>query len=216
MKEANKVETRNFENPALRERVLDAAFAAFAAHGYEGASTLEIASRANVSKRELYSLFQNKQGLLAACIAERSKKMRLPLELAAAKDRDGLAVTLEALATTLLRGFADPAVQAVYRLAIAEAERTPAIAETVHAFGRGATKAALTEFLATAQGAGLIGPGEPSTMAGRFLALVLGDLLVQLLMGVASPLSETEIRNRARAATEAFLVLYPDPKRRQR
>jgi AcrR family transcriptional regulator len=42
------------DEAAVRERILKAAFAAFKKSGYATASTLEIATRARVSKRELY------------------------------------------------------------------------------------------------------------------------------------------------------------------
>src|SRR5207302_10278583 len=58
------------EKPA-RARILSAAFAAFTEHGFAKASTLEIATRAMVSKRELYALFGNKQQMLITCISER-------------------------------------------------------------------------------------------------------------------------------------------------
>jgi AcrR family transcriptional regulator len=64
-----------------RTRVLQAAFSAFQELGYAGASTLAIATRAKVSKRELYTLFSNKQAMLAACIAERTKRMRLHFQV---------------------------------------------------------------------------------------------------------------------------------------
>jgi AcrR family transcriptional regulator len=50
----------------MRERVLGAAFSAFQEFGYAGASTIEIATRAKVSKRELYRLFGNKRAIGAA------------------------------------------------------------------------------------------------------------------------------------------------------
>jgi len=40
----------------VRERILEAAFRAFRKSGYATTSTLEIATRARVSKRELYEL----------------------------------------------------------------------------------------------------------------------------------------------------------------
>ena len=43
--------------PEVRARILDAAFAAFLKSGYAATSTLEIATRARVSKRELYALW---------------------------------------------------------------------------------------------------------------------------------------------------------------
>src|SRR5215467_5529744 len=53
---------------AVRERILEAAFAAFMKRGYAAASMLEIATRARVSKRELYTLVGDKQEMLIACI----------------------------------------------------------------------------------------------------------------------------------------------------
>jgi len=49
------------DETTVRERILEAAFAAFMKSGYATASTLEIATRACVSKRELYGLVGNKQ-----------------------------------------------------------------------------------------------------------------------------------------------------------
>jgi AcrR family transcriptional regulator len=194
----------------VRERVLNAAFAAFTQQGYEGTSTLEIATRASVSKRELYALFDNKQAMLAACIAERAKRMRLPLELPAVRDRNSLAMTLAAFGTAILREVSHPTVLAVYRLAIAEAERSPGVAQALNTFGRKANHAALTGLLTGAQSRGLVGAGEPSAMATQFLALLWGDLLMQLLLRVAAAPGPEEMERRARAATETLLMLHPE------
>jgi AcrR family transcriptional regulator len=199
---------------SVRERVLHAAFDAFMAHGYERASTLEIATRASVSKRELYALFDNKQAMLAACIAERAKRMRLPLELPAARDRQALAITLAAFGTAVLRGASHPAVLAVYRLAIAEAGRSPEVAQVLNTVGRKANQAALADLLAVAQTHGLLGAGEAAKMATQFFALLWGDLFPQLLLGVTDPPSPQEIERRARTATETLLILHPEPNNR--
>ena len=50
-----------------RERIMSAAMEAFMELGFARTSTLEIATRAQVSKRELYTLFGSKQAILAAC-----------------------------------------------------------------------------------------------------------------------------------------------------
>jgi AcrR family transcriptional regulator len=193
----------------LRDRVLNAAFASFAEQGYEGASTLEIASRANVSKRELYALFENKQGMLAACIEERAKRMRVAIEFPVLDDRDGLERALIAFGATLLLEVSDPKVLAVYRLAIAEAERAPAVAEALHTLGCKANQAALAELLKSAQTAGLLGEAEPSQMATEFYALLWGDLLMRLLLRVTDRPRPAEIEQRARAAVEALFALHP-------
>ena len=50
----------------VRGRILEAAFSAFAEHGFADTSTLEIATRARASKRELYAEFGSKRGILEA------------------------------------------------------------------------------------------------------------------------------------------------------
>lgn len=194
-----------------RERVLKAAFAVFRERGFAGASTLEIATRAKVSKRDLYALFDNKQAMLAACINERARRMRQPLELAASVPGSpaDVTATIVALGAAILRGASDRNVLAVYRFAIAESERAPEVARALDAGGRQANVRALAEWLAKVQARGLIGAGDPAVIARRFIALLWGDMLVRLLLQVRDAPTPAEIEARAQAAAEALLTLYP-------
>ena len=191
-----------------RERVLKAAFALFRARGFSGASTLEIATRAQVSKRDLYALFGSKDAMLAACIKERAARMRQPLAFAAPKSRAEVAAFLVEFGTSILRVVCHPDVLAVHRLAIAESDRAPAIARILDRNGREANHAALADWLAKAQAQGLTGPGDPAAMAAHFLATLWGGLLIQLLLRVREAPNADEIDARARAATDATLKLY--------
>jgi AcrR family transcriptional regulator len=197
----------------LRERILGAAFWSFMEKGYAGTSTLAIATRAKVSKRELYAVCADKATLLRDAIAERAQRMRLPLELPAPKDQKALAATLTAFGTAHLRGVCDPAVRAVYWLAISEADNAPEVARLLDKVGRGASRAALAQTLAQAQADGLIGAGEPAMMAVDFFALLWGDLLLQLLLRVADPPTPQGMEPKAREATDKFLRLYPPSRR---
>jgi len=195
----------------LRERILEAAFCAFMENGYAGTSMLEVAKRAKVSKREIYAVCEDKAALLRDAIADRAERMRLPLELPAPKDRAALAATLTAFGTALLRGVCNPAVRAVYWLAISEAGNAPEVARLLDKVGRGASRAALAQTLAQAQADGLVGAGDPAAMAVDFFALLWGDLLLQLLLRVADPPTAPAMEQKARQATDKFLKLYPKP-----
>jgi AcrR family transcriptional regulator len=195
----------------MRERILHAAFEAFTEEGYATTSTLEIATRARVSKRDLYANFGNKQEMLAACIRSRAERMRLPPDCPIPDSRQMLASTLTAFATNLVREGSRPAVIATFRLAIAEATRVPEIARTLDMAGRDATRAALAEVLAGAQSAALLGPGEPAEMATQYLGLLWEGFMVGLLLGVASPPELGEAERRAAKATSAFMQLHPAP-----
>jgi AcrR family transcriptional regulator len=194
-----------------RERVLKAAFAVFRKRGFSGASTLEIATRAQVSKRDLYALFGSKHAMLTACIRERTHRMRQPLELAPPIpiSKEAVEATLIELGTSILRVACQGDVLAVHRLAIAESDRAPEIARTLDRNGREANHAALGAWLARAQAQGFIGTGDPAAMAAHFLAVLWGGLLIQLLLRVRDAPTPDEIESRARAATEAILRLYP-------
>jgi AcrR family transcriptional regulator len=194
-----------------RERVLKAAFALFRERGFAGASTLEIATRAKVSKRDLYALFDDKQAMLTACINARAHRMRQPVALAASipQSRTDVAATLVALGVSILRGLSSPEVLAVYRLAIAESDRAPEVARALDSGGREANWRALAEWLAKVQAQGLIGAGDPAAITARFIALLWGDLLIRLLLQVRNAPTPGEIEARAQTATEALLTLYP-------
>jgi AcrR family transcriptional regulator len=191
----------------VRQRILEAAFSAFMEHGFAETSTLEIATRARVSKRELYALVGSKQQMLAACIGERAKRLQVPAGLPEPHDRESLARTLETFGTQLLREVSDPTVIAVFRLAIAEAVRAPEVARALHSIGVETSRAALREIMTRARSAGLLG-GDPHDMAEQFFGLLWGNLMMSLLLRVADRPSPREIARRANAATAAFLKLY--------
>ena len=130
------------EEAPVRQRILEAAFAAFMKSGYAMASTLEIATRARVSKRELYALVGNKQEMLIACISERAKRFDVPADLPVLRDRETLEQVLVSFGTKLVREISAPTVIAVYRLAIAEAVQAPEVPHVLNSIGREASRAA--------------------------------------------------------------------------
>ena len=180
-------------------------------HGYSGTSTREIARRARVSKRELYALFDGKEAILAAMIAGRAVRMRQPLALPAVTDRATLAEVLQQFGGALLREGSNPAVMAIFRLAIAEAERAPDLARRLDEDGRRPTRAALIDLLARARAHALLEGTDLEAMASQFFALLWVDLQLGLLLRLAAPPSAGAIERRAVAAVAAFLALYPAP-----
>jgi AcrR family transcriptional regulator len=198
------------ENP-IHERILGAAFKAFTEEGYAATSTLDIATGAKVSKRDLYANFGSKHAVLVACIKSRVDRMRLAPDLPTPRSREMLAATLTAFATNLVRETSHPSVIAMFRLAIAEATRSPEIAQTLDTAGRDVTRSALAGLLTSAQSAGLIGHRDPAEMAMQYFGLVWEGLMVGLLLGVAATPSPAEAERRANKATAAFMRLHPDP-----
>jgi len=193
---------------AVRERILEAAFAAFMKSGYAAASMLEIATRARVSKRELYTLVGDKQEMLIACISGRAKRFDVPADMPVLSDRETLAQVLVSFGTKLVREASDPTVIAVFRLAISEATHAPEVARTLDSIAREKSRMALRKIMARAQASGLL-TGRPADLANQFAGLLWRDLQVTLLLGVAERPNAREIGRRARDAAAAFLQLHP-------
>jgi AcrR family transcriptional regulator len=193
---------------AVRDRILEAAFAAFMKNGYATTSTLEIATRARVSKRELYALVGNKQEMLIVSISERAKRLEVPSDLPVPHDRETLEQVLVSFGTKLVHEISDPTVIAVFRLAIAEAVQAPEVARTLDSIGREASRAALRKIMTQAQSSGLL-TGRPAELAEQFAGLLWRDLMVSLLLGVIERPNPREIARRASGAAAAFMQLYP-------
>jgi AcrR family transcriptional regulator len=196
-----------------RERILSAAMEAFMQLGYADSSTLEIATRAQVSKRELYALFGNKQAMLAACVADRAGRMRPASALPPLRNRDEFGAVLSRLGANVLGEVSHPAVMAVFRLAIAEAQRAPEVAATLESARQSARKA-VHDVLVQAQSLGLIAAGDPAEMGGRYFALLWGDLMMSLLLRLREAPGKAEIDRRVKKACEDFLRLYCAPEKR--
>ena len=190
------------------QRIVAATFDVLKERGYAGASTLEIARRARVSKRELYAAFGSKTGILEALVSQTATRMQVPLK--AGHDIAGLEALRAALTgygIAALTELTSPHVVAIHRLATAEAGRSSELGRILDRSGREPNRRALVALLARARATGLLG-GEPEAMAGQFFALLIGDQLIRLLLGVARAPRAGEIKVRAVAAADAVIRLH--------
>jgi AcrR family transcriptional regulator len=192
---------------SARERIVAAACAAFAERGFAAASTLEIATRARVSKRELYALFGSKQQMLITCVSERVRGMRLPADWQPPRNRRDLEVGLVEFGAVLLSGLSEPDVVALYRLAVSEADRFPKVAQVLDVYGRQASAAALREMLEGARSVGLLIGADVEALLSRFLSLVLDDVPMSLALGLRTRPGKREIARRAIEAARAALAV---------
>src|SRR5262249_47782411 len=166
------------------------------------------ATRARVSKRELYALVGNKQEMLVACMAERAGRLQVPAELPLPRDRHTLEQLLSSFGARLIHEISDPTVVGVFRLAVAEAVHAPEVGRALDSIGRETSRAALRGIMGQAETLGLV-RGQPAKLADQFGSLLLGDLMISLLLGVARRPSAREIAERARDAAAAFMQLHP-------
>jgi AcrR family transcriptional regulator len=203
---AKKKPAASAETP-VRRRILDAAFSAFTEDGYAAASTLEIATRAKVSKRDLYTVAGSKHDLLIACITERTAGLGAIPELSLIRDRKSLEHAIGTLGEKILRTASHPNAIAVFRLAVAEAERAPEIAAALESIARETSRASLRQILNEDVARSLLA-GDMQHMVETFMALLFGNLQLSWLLRVSTPPAPREIELRAQRATKALFKLF--------
>lgn len=190
-------------------RILDAAFASFMESGYSDTSTLEIATRAKVSKRELYALVGDKQDILVSCITERAARIcSQPADVPRPQSREALQRLLADYGVRLLTEATHPAVVSMHRLAIAEATRSPEVARVLQSMARQPNRAFVRGILLDARSEGLLS-GDPTDMTERFMGLLWGDLMINLLLRTVETPTAAELKRRAEHAVSALLRLNP-------
>ncbi len=129
-------------NPLLRGRkpkeqrqqqILDAAFAEFAAHGYEATRLDDVAERAGIAKGTIYLYFRDKQGLFRAVVRS---LIHPALDTLAAfvKAFPGSAGDLlrELLARHYAQVVSKKRARAILRLLIAESGKFPQLSDIFH------------------------------------------------------------------------------------
>ncbi len=211
---ASSTKTRRLVEPEIHQHILDAAFTVFTRHGYAQASTLEIASQAKISKRDLYACFGKKEDMLVACITDRAKRLKWPQGVPSPQTREAMATALEQFGYQLLCEVTDPTVISIFRLAICEAERAPEIPRILDSVGRQASRDALKDLFTHAKTAGLV-HGDEIDMTRRFLALLWGDLMLGLLLRVAERPGEQALAQQARQAVDTFMRIFPPAEQKE-
>src|SRR5258707_14912706 len=93
--------------------------------------------------------------MLIACISARAKGLDVPADLPVLGNRETLEQGLTSFGTKFVHEVSDPAVIAVFRLAIAEAVQAPEVERDPHVIGGQQSRAAPPKNLADAHGARL-------------------------------------------------------------
>jgi AcrR family transcriptional regulator len=198
------------EAERYRERILEATTAVFLEKGFNGASTNEIARRAQTSKQTLYALFPTKAdlfvGVMSAHMEQIFSSHMYYIESGKAPRR-----VLAELGCKVLNMFSAPEFLALHRIVVAEVYRFPDLARAVwhECVERG--HILLAEILQTRR----IGGPNYIKSAAQFLTFVLGDFFINAMLNPDLALTDRAVRKRVREAVEDFLRLHPLPRARK-
>lgn len=186
-----------------RTSILDAAAQVFAAKGFSGATTAEIAKLARVSKRDLYDHFSSKEGLLAAMVRAYSTTLPIAASLGTPDTADAFFDQLG----TFGRRFAADLYQSyrtsLFRLAASEAGRVNELGRAIHEAGAGPVAASVRAFVGKATEAGVLKPQDAELAMRAFFGVLLGDGHVWQIVGATDVPTAEEIEASADMAVEA-------------
>jgi len=200
------------EDPRItrsRARALEAAAAVFVERGYAGTTMQDVAERANVAKRTLYNLYEDKDALFRDTM-HRSIATAEKFGESLARGTDAVTdprVQLPEIGVRLAEIVVTTPVLGLRRLILMESERFPDLATEYRRRAPDAVLAALARMFDSLIRAGSIRSGDPTITAEHFAFLVMGaDLDRGTFTGRA--VSRRRARARARAGVEAFLRAY--------
>lgn len=194
-----------------RNQIVRAARTLFLRDGYARSSIDMIAVAAGVSKRTLYSHFENKENLFLAIVEETTIEVTQRLvdlideQLAVLENPARQLTELGRALAASSAQFSE--YQSLVSLVVAEARRSPAIANAWLALGQEPVNRALSAHLSRFAAAGLLEIEDADEAAAHFTALVTQVVTLRSVFG-AVPLRRAEVDALVESGVAAFLRIY--------
>ena len=187
--------------------LLDIATEVFMEHGFEGASTNEIAKRANCSKTTLYCRFPTKQELFIAVLERRMEAMFKELESALPVDAP-LEETLMEFGARVLRIALSEEKIRLQRVVSMEAERFPELAARYFELGPDRGCERLSLYFCEQIKRGRLINEDPDLMAEHLISLLTGGPVTWRMLGLRNDSDPKDQGIRLQAAMRVFLRAY--------
>lgn len=194
---------------ARREQLIAVAEQLFLQHGFANTSVNAIVRDAGGSLATLYAEFGSKEALFESVLSERAARF-FPEEQSARRQTLDAQAELRALATHMLKRMLSDDGLAVYRIAVHEAPRFPALRKALLEVGMPGLLDRTARYLRGLADRDALAIGESGEAArlaaSQFIALVQGQLVFSAACG-----GEISARTRATHVNEAvkgFLGMY--------
>jgi len=196
--------TEGAGRPDKRKAIVEAASLTFLERGFGDTSMDEVAARANVSKRTVYSHFGSKEALFKGIIENRCACISQPTlgrELAEMDIEEALvAIGLQFMDIVL-----SPEARTVERIIIGESKRFPDLGRIFYEAGPAEVSARVSAFLAERADQGDLDIDDPDKAAACFLMMVQGKICktAQMVPGWAP--EPGDVADMVRFAVRLFL-----------
>ncbi|MGD1929438.1 MAG: TetR/AcrR family transcriptional regulator [Leptolyngbyaceae cyanobacterium] len=189
------------------QQILAGVRSVFLEMGYEGASTDKLARAAGVSKGTLYNYFPDKETLFIAFVEAECRK-QAGLIFTVKNQSADIETVLREIAHNYVKIGPSSFVQGIYRLALAEATRFPALARTFYDSGPDLASRRMVQLLAGAVAKGELEIDDLDMATHQFAQLCKADLFEKCLFQVKLSVTSEEIERIANSAVDVFLRAY--------
>lgn len=190
-----------------RDAIVGAATRLFLESGYGAVSMDAIAAEAGVSKRTVYSHFENKETLFAAVMSHLCSSMGGPAHDEGIPDGPPEQVLTD-FGRKLLTMLSSPQALALYRVVTAEAPRLPELGAVFYESGPKHFIDKVATYLAEQSRKGALRVNEPERAAAQFMAMIKDPLHLRLSLGVGPAPKQGEIDASVASAVGVFLRGY--------
>jgi AcrR family transcriptional regulator len=186
-----------------RKAILAAVREVFLERGYANSSIDAVVERSGGSKATVYRLFGNKEGLLAAVVAEGAEELAhlveaLPLD-------GGLEESLKTFGRGYLNLVLRPERLGLFRLVVGESSRVPEIGDVFYRSGPQSCGKGMTRFFSGVMERGLMRRADPERTAFQFIHALRGDLYMQVMLNPTRAPTPQEIDRHIDFVVAAFL-----------
>jgi AcrR family transcriptional regulator len=192
-----------------RETIMAVAREVFFENGYAAASMSAIAARLGGSKGTLYNYFKNKEELFEAQV--RDLCGHVSMHALESNFEGAPAEALTAFGVELLEHLYSERVVKLFRILVAEAQRSPELARIFYEVGPARGQQKLESYLEAAKEHGRLNVPDCALAADQFSSLCKGSAHVKFLLNLIPPLTGEEIRSHIAQAVETFMGIY-EPK----
>lgn len=195
---------------AKRRAILDVASEVFLAQGYAATSMSEIAARLGGSKGTLYNYFRSKEELFSAFIADTCQGPAMAFFDPLPPIGEGRSVreSLIELGLSLLEFLNVEQVMAMHRLVVAEVGRFPELGPMFYEAGPRKGELRFAERFEEAMAAGHVPQNDPLMVGQRLKDLVMSDVYLRQLWGVAGDLTTEALRDHVAQSVDIFLRAF--------
>ena len=192
------------ESQRRHEELLDKSLDIFLERGFEQTTITDIAAMVGMSKRTVYTLYENKDSLFKAAVERAIDRYTIPLEKLRSLETESLEETLLAIARLRIVNLSDPTSLKLQRILNGQSFRFPELFSSAYDVkGTGPTVSFLCDLFERHKALGTIEIDDPQRSALAFLSLALSRPARMLVSGRF--ISQEDIEEQIQFSVRFFL-----------